>query len=728
MKFSDVDIEKNATADEYRHTNTNKTISCTNNNNSNSNNNNHTSFQLNDDYNFTLPTKKDSKQAETVKSRKSVACRVSVVLVSCFLVIFTLSTVTLVWYYMGWIYGVQAIVVAIIAVLGASGIWRLFGHWLYIAAVTGPRDVRALLRYLKLVVLVKRYQRKNVTIGDVFVNLVTKHPNKICFVFEDREWTFNEVNEFSNRIAHHFHSKGFKAGDIVGLFMENRPEFVCIWLGLSKIGVIVPLINTNLRLASLLHSITVANCNALIFGSSLTSAVDEITLPSSVGLYQFNDKPNETVKENALDLLAVMKSASADNIVNRDNQTRHHNKLLYIYTSGTTGLPKAAVISHSRFIFIAAGIHYVAAFSDDDVFYTPLPLYHTAGGVMSIGQALLFGSTVVIRKKFSASGYFSDCQKYNCTVSQYIGEMCRYILATPQSSTDKGHKIRTIFGNGLRPQIWKPFVDRFNIPNVAEFYGATEGNANIVNIDNKVGAIGFVSRILPSVYPISIIRADQNTGEPIRGPDGLCQLCRPNEPGVFIGKIIPNNPSRAFLGYVDEKASSKKVVRDVFKKGDSAFLSGDVLVSDERGYLFFIDRTGDTFRWKGENVSTSEVEAQVSNVAGYRDCVVYGVEIPNLEGRAGMAAILDAEKTVDLTDLADGLKKVLPSYARPQFIRLLTKVDMTGTFKLKKLDLQKQGFDPSAIDDKLYYLTSKGTYSILDRNVYEQINRGELRF
>lgn len=206
------------------------------------------------------------------------------------------------------------------------------------------------------------------------------------------------------------------------------------------------------------------------------------------------------------------------------------------------------------------------------------------------------------------------------------------------------------------------------------------------------------------------------------------QLCKPNEPGVFVGKIMPGNPSRAFLGYVDKAASSKKIVKDVFKKGDQAFLSGDLLVSDEYGNLYFKDRTGDTFRWKGENVSTSEVEAQVSNVAGYRDSIVYGVEIPNTEGRAGMAAILDIDQTIDLDALAQGLKSVLPTYARPQFIRLLSKVDMTGTFKLKKVDLQKEGFDPSKINDSLYYMQPGGKYSRLDKAVYEQIMNGAVRF
>lgn len=261
------------------------------------------------------------------------------------------------------------------------------------------------------------------------------------------------------------------------------------------------------------------------------------------------------------------------------------------------------------------------------------------------------------------------------------------------------------------------------------FSGATEGNANIVNIDNVVGAIGFVSRIIPQIYPISIIKADPETGEPIRGANGLCQLCKPNEPGVFIGKIIPNNPSRAFLGYVDKKASDKKIVRDVFSKGDSAFLSGDLLMADQFGNLFFVDRTGDTFRWKGENCSTTEIEAQVSNEAGFRDCVVYGVEIMNMEGRAGMAAISDPEKTLDLKELSENLRKALPSYARPQFLRILEKIDMTGTCKLKKVDLQKEGFDPSKITDKLYFFNGKsGYYELLGADVYVKILNEEIRF
>lgn len=267
--------------------------------------------------------------------------------------------------------------------------------------------------------MVKRLQRNNATIGDVFVSIVNKHPSKACLIFEDRAWSFTEVNEYANRVANHFQLNGFKSGDVVGLLMENRPEFVCIWLGLSKLGIIVPLINTNLRQNALLHSINVANCNALVFSESLASAIEESrdTLPDSVALYQFNDIPTTPMIRDAKDFVKLIGVCSTENVIVKGDSYRHHNKLLYIYTSGTTGLPKAAVISHSRYIFIATGIHYIANFRDDDIFYTPLPLYHTAGGVMSVGQALLFGCTVVIRKKFSASGFFTDCQKYKCTVS-----------------------------------------------------------------------------------------------------------------------------------------------------------------------------------------------------------------------------------------------------------------------------------------------------------------------
>lgn len=596
--------------------------------------------------------------------------------------------------------------------------------------MTAPRDITALIGFLKILLYVRKQNKKNTIVADIFRENVIKHPNKPAIVFDDQEWTFADVEEYSNKIANIFKSHGYKKGDVVALFMDNKPEFVCVWLGLSKLGVVVPLINTNQRLSPLVHSLTISKSQAIIFGNELSNTVGEVLdeIESSVALYELSSGSSKytagSTDHRFQNLNSLLKeAASTPPVLSED--CGHHDSLLYIYTSGTTGLPKAAVISNSRYIFIVVGIYHMAGFKGSDRFYTSLPLYHTAGGCMAMGQMLIFGCTIVLRRKFSASAYFADCKKYNCTIAQYIGEMCRYILAVPPKPSDTDHNIRLIFGNGLRPQIWTEFVERFHIPNVAEFYGATEGNANIVNTDNTVGAIGFVSRILPEVYPISIIKVDETTGEPIRNSKGLCIVCQPNEAGAFIGKIT-SNPSRAFLGYVDKSASEKKIIQDVFKKGDSAFLSGDIITSDEFGYLFFKDRTGDTFRWKGENVSTSEVEAVMSNATSYRDIVVYGVQIRGQEGRAGMAAILDPEHTLDVTKLPNGISHVLPTYARPIFLRILGKMDMTGTYKLKKYDLQLQGFDPTSTSDSIYYL-DKGSYSLLTKEIYDDINNGKIR-
>ncbi|KAK6618914.1 hypothetical protein RUM44_003295 [Polyplax serrata] len=631
----------------------------------------------------------------------------------------------LVWYFMGLKSVIQLILVAAVAFIASGRRYR----WFYVALCTAKRDFTALIRFARLIIQNRLYARKNLSVPDIFGENVKKYPNKPAIIFEKKEWSFKDVDNYSNKIANVFNNHGFRKGDTVALLLENRPEFVCIWLGLAKLGIVVPLINYNLKDQSLLHSITVANAKAVIFGSELLDSIKGISssLPSSVSLYKWRESGiNENSNSMYIDLGSLLTEASAEPPTGME-KPNYADKLLYIYTSGTTGLPKAAVITGARFIFLSGAIHYLAGFKTNDRYYTPLPLYHTAGGCVLMGQMIIFGSTVVIRKKFSATSYFADCKTYECTVAQYIGEMCRYILSSPPKAEDKEHKVRLVFGNGLRPQIWKEFVERFDIQQVAEFYGATEGNANIVNIDNTFGAIGFVSRILPAVYPISVIKADPATGEPIRNRKGFCEECGPNEPGVFIGKIIRNDPSREFLGYVDRKASEKKVVRDVFKKGDAAFLSGDIVVADEFGYLYFKDRTGDTFRWKGENVSTTEVEAIISNLIHYKDCIVYGIQMEGHEGRVGMAAIVDETNSLDLNALAEGLKIKLPSYARPYLLRILEKADVTGTYKLRKVDLQKEGFEPKNIKDKLYYL-SNGKYEELTQHAYESILKGTIRF
>ncbi|GBP23086.1 Long-chain fatty acid transport protein 4 [Eumeta japonica] len=648
------------------------------------------------------------------------------------------------WIYVGWAMSLKVFAILLIVYLFAFH-WK----WWYIAFRTAPRDFKALYCYIKILILTRRFNKRNIAMPDMFHEVTKKHPNKACFLFEDEIWTFKQVEEFSLRVSAALKAQGISKGHTVALFMGNYPQMPAIWLGITRVGAVAPLINTNQRGAALAHSINIAHCDAVIYADEFQSAMQDVSneLKPTLKLFKFTIRPLNTSGDavnvvessegNVTDLTGLLERTPPAPWA-RSEGDGFQGKLLYIYTSGTTGLPKAAVISSSRMVFMASGVHYLGGLRASDVIYCPMPLYHSAGGCITMGQAMIFGCTVVLRLKFSASGYFSDCIKYKATAAHYIGEMCRYILATPPSPVDKQHRVRVMYGNGMRPQVWNDFVKRFGIKRISEFYGATEGNANIVNIDSKPGAIGFVSRIIPAVYPIAIIKVDQDTGEPIRNARGLCQLAKPHEPGVFIGKINPNNPARAYLGYVDKAASDKKVVHDVFTRGDSAFISGDILEADELGYLYFRDRTGDTFRWRGENVSTTEVEAAVSRVTDHRDAVAYGVEIPNTEGRAGMCGIVDPNGTLDLDKLVKDLRKDIPAYAQPIFIRILDSIDLTGevpseitqfgTFKLRKVDLQKEGFDPSKIKDNLYYLDVKSEkYLSLGAEEYQKIITGQIR-
>ncbi|PVD22086.1 hypothetical protein C0Q70_17890 [Pomacea canaliculata] len=368
------------------------------------------------------------------------------------------------------------------------------------------------------------------------------------------------------------------------------------------------------------------------------------------------------------------------------------DKLFYIYTSGTTGLPKAAIVTHARFFYMSYGVNQLFRISSQDIIYNTLPLYHTAGGILGVGQLLHSGVTMVIRRKFSASQFWLDCVKYNCTVAQYIGEICRYLLVQPFRPEEQQHRVRLMFGNGVKPQIWRQFQERFGVSLIGEFYGATEGNCSVVNFENKVGAVGFTTRIAPFLYPVTLLKVDPANGDIVRDKHGLCVHAKPGEVGEMAGKIVTGRPAREFDGYVQKSATDRKIIHDVFRKGDRAFLTGDLLMMDELGYLYFHDRTGDTFRWRGENVSTSEVEAIISNHAGLKDAVVYGVEVPGSEGRAGMAAIADENFNLDLNALTIAMQKSLPQYARPVFLRLMTSVDTTGKmFSELPLKLREQG-------------------------------------
>ncbi|XP_033119130.1 long-chain fatty acid transport protein 4-like [Anneissia japonica] len=627
------------------------------------------------------------------------------------------------WGFAGLSFGLSLLSVFLIYLI--TGGWRFTRN----AIITLPRDAHGIYTLFAMKYMLYKYQRDSMLVHKLFQRNVKKHPNKIAFKIEDKTWTFQQIEDYSNSVANYFSGAGYRHGDTVAIFMVGRPEFVAIWLGLSKIGVVAALINFNLRLKSMSHCVSVSNARAMIYGSELSEAISEAQGLQTQGLQYFCFGDVQPGVKDAIHLDPLIQSASTY-CPTCPRELKMKDKLTYIYTSGTTGLPKAAVITHSRFIYMATGMNLGFNFRRDDIIYCAMPLYHSAGGIVGVGQVLLYGCSMAIRKKFSASRFWDDCIKYNATVIQYIGEICRYLLNQPDRPSDTGHKVRMAIGNGLQRKLWTDFVYRFKIPKIAEFYGATEGNTNIINTTSYPGAVGFNSIILPRVYPVTLIRVDEVTKEIIRNKEGLCERCKPGQVGHLIGKIRKGDPTREFHGYVNKEASGKKIACDVFQKGDSVFLSGDMLYMDELGYMFFCDRSGDTFRWKGENVSTTEVEGTVTGLLGLRDSACYGVDIPGTEGRAGMVAVVGSAGDIDLVSLNQGLQKALPAYAKPIFIRFTDKLDMTSTHKVKKTALREEAYHlPKVNGDAVYYLDGKTkNYEHLTDDIYQDILQGKIRF
>ncbi|XP_069460111.1 long-chain fatty acid transport protein 1 [Ambystoma mexicanum] len=606
----------------------------------------------------------------------------------------------------------------------SSGGWRV----LRIIFKTAARDTFGLSVLLRVKWELRWHQRAKSTIPSIFQDTLRRHPDKVALIYEatGEKWTFRQLDEYSNAVGNFLSQQGFHAGDVVAIFMESCPQFVGLWLGMAKVGVHAALINFNLRCDSLMFCITTSGAKAVIFGSELSTAISEVNdqLGKNMARFCSGEFPLESAPPGTkhLDPLVTMAAKSAIPCPARGMNER----LFYIYTSGTTGMPKAAIVVHSRYYRIAAFGYHGYRLKSSDVIYNCLPLYHSAGNIMGVGQCVLYGLTVVIRKKFSASRFWDDCVKYNCTIIQYIGEICRYLLNQPVREAEAKHQVRLAIGNGLRPTIWEEFTHRFRIKQIGEFYGATECNCSIANLDGKVGACGFNSRILPNIYPIRLVKVNEDTMELIRDSNGLCVRCQPGEPGLLVGRINQQDPLRRFDGYVNQTATNKKIAFNVFHKGDSAYLSGDVLVMDELGYMYFKDRSGDTFRWRGENVSTTEVEGTLSHILNQTDVAVYGVEVPGVEGKAGMAAIADPQAKLNTSALYQELQKVLPPYARPIFLRLLPEVDTTGTFKIQKTRLQREGFSPLMTSDRLFFLDMKlGRYVPLDENLFSNIQTGK---
>jgi fatty-acyl-CoA synthase len=597
-------------------------------------------------------------------------------------------------------------------------------------SVTQPGDVDSKFArdaWLRALAKTANIGDQGVTLPELIARLSLEFDAAPALLSTESAMSYRQMGVRCNQYSRWGVSKGLKSGDAVSLLMANCAEYLPVWLGLTRIGVVVALVNSQLAGNVLAHSINIVDPRYLIVGADLAPRIAAIRpqLPASLACRVLGSSPVDLQPmEPELAAVAGEPLLSSEYAAPSIDATA-----LYIYTSGTTGLPKAAKVSHYR---LMQWSHWFAGMMDtrpSDRMFNCLPLYHSVGGVVATFATLVSGGTVVIRRRFSASDFWRDVRDERCTLFQYIGELCRYLVNTPYQPIEIEHSLRLACGNGLRPEVWEPFKARFRIPRILEYYASTEGNFSLYNCEGQPGAIGRIPPFLSSRLPVALLRFDLDTSEPRRNAEGFCERSAHNEIGEAVGLMPVAEEQRAgrFEGYADSQASARKVLRNVFKEGDSWYRTGDLMRRDERGFYYFVDRVGETYRWKGENVSTAEVLTALTASRGVLDGVVYGLMVPGADGRAGTAALV-VNGEFDLAAFRAEIATRLPPYARPVFLRIVTTLDSTATFKPRKQDLVQSGFDPGRVSDPLYFDDSRSQrYVPLDAALFAAISSGELR-
>jgi fatty-acyl-CoA synthase len=582
--------------------------------------------------------------------------------------------------------------------------------------------IRALIRTLRRVGSIS--SGSNHLICDDLEAAVDAWRDRRAITFEGQTLTYGEMDALANRYAHWAIEHAIRRGQTVAMVMGNCAEYLPVWYGLSKVGVATALVNNHLAGDQLAHCLSISGAIHVIADAVAAPQIEALRgrVGRPITLWTLGEAHG-----GVRDLAQALRSCSG---LRPDRGARAEilarETALYIYTSGTTGPPKAAKVTHVRAQLYMRGFAGATDARASDRIYIALPLYHATGGLCAMGAALLNGGSVVVKPKFSASQFWPDVNAEGCTMFVYIGELCRYLLNQPEQPGERSHKLRLAFGNGLRPELWEAAKTRFALPEILEFYGATEGNVSMFNFDAKPGAIGRVPAYMRTRFNIRLVRFDVETESVVRGPDGLCQPTAPDEVGECVGEIRPADPRAEFAGYADKAASERKILHDVFAAGDAWFATGDLMRQDEEGYFYFVDRIGDTFRWKGENVSTSEVAEQLSVAPGVKEATVYGVQVAGQDGRAGMASLV-VGPDFDLAAFAQAVDQRLAAYARPVFIRLQPEIEITGTFKYRKIDLVAEGFDPTVIRQPLYVRDPAKGYLPVTGAVYGQIQSGRVR-
>jgi len=545
-------------------------------------------------------------------------------------------------------------------------------------------DMPVILRGALTGLLARPSSKKS--IGTVFQERAARYGDRIFLKFGDQQLTYRDANAAANRYAAVLAARGVGQGDVVGIMLRNSPNAVLAMLATVKCGAVAGMLNYHQRGEVLAHSLGLLKAKVLIAETDLVSAVAE---SGGTGT-------TETLTVEDLERYAV--SAPATNPASA-SAVQAKDTAFYIFTSGTTGFPKASVMTHRRWLAALAAFGGLGLrLHSSDTLYCCLPLYHNNALTVALSSVINSGSTLLLGKSFSASRFWDEVIAGDATAFIYIGEICRYLLNQPPKPTDRAHKVRVIAGNGLRPEIWNEFTKRFGIARVCEFYASSEGNAAFINIFNVPQTTGI------SPTPLAYVEYDPDTGAPLRDENGRVRRVPAGEPGLLIS---PVNKLQPFDGYTDKESSEKKLVRNAFREGDCWFNSGDVMSPQGMGHAAFVDRLGDTFRWKGENVATTQVEAALASDGSVEECTVFGVEVPDTGGRAGMAAVkLRDGAEFDGQSVARAVYSQLPAYALPLFVRVVPSLEHTTTFKSRKVELRMQAYG-KGVTDPLYVLAGR---------------------
>ncbi len=586
------------------------------------------------------------------------------------------------------------------------------------------RKLPAIAKGLKYII--KKDKSEVLSIGTFLENNAKEHGDRPALLFEDRRYTHRELNEHANRYANFYLSHGIRKGDAVAIFMENRPELLFAVAGAVKLGAIAAVINTKQRSNVLVHSFGLCHARIFMIGEELHKPFDEVR--SQVGnatkdnVVYLRDTGNGKPPKDYVDGDGEVAQASTSTPAELDQVTLG-DPCFYVYTSGTTGLPKASIMSHFRWVKASAAFGLLSLdVKPTDIVYVALPLYHNNALTVTWSSVAAGAACMAITRKFSATKFWDEVRQYNANAFCYIGELCRYLMNQPEKADDADNPIEKILGNGLRPDIWKEFKQRFGIDQVYEFYAASEGNSafvNALNIDCSVG-------LCPSKY--AIVEYDAESAQPVRDARG--HLVKVPRGGIGL-LVVEVSEKYAFDGYTNKEESEKKLIRNAFKKDDVWFNSGDLLQDLGFRHAQFVDRLGDTFRWKSENVSTNEVAEVLNTYRQIDESTVFGVQIPGTEGRAGMAAIVAKvpAKEFDFKGLVQHLRQELPIYAWPHFLRFKKQLEVTATLKQKKVDLRKQGYDPKQVKDALYVMLPKSDEFVpMTQKIFDDIKSGKVPF